>query len=68
MKKKFKINPYKLWEIYFTLSLLLVVVIFAIGFIDGSKEYMPNWGSHILLSIIHALVVLILGKQFNEED
>ena len=55
-----------MWETWFVTSLVLVIVLFILGLMESSKEFLPEWPYIFGLVIANLCYCLFIGNKVSD--
>ena len=58
---------YSIWAIWFTVSILTLIIIAFIGLLPGSKEFAPNWPVYAIICLANLIICAFIGTTSKEK-
>ena len=58
---------YSIWAIWFTVSILTLIIIAFIGLLSGSKEFAPNWPVYAIICLANLIICAFIGTTSKEK-
>ena len=58
---------YSIWAIWFTVSILVFIIIAFIGLLPGSKEFVFNWPVYAIICLANLIICAFIGTHLKEK-